>query len=65
MSQAQLDREVAHLTGESVSFIRSMGFSPLNPPYPPRPRKCGRQAAARVRKAHAGDAAEQMLRKAA
>ena len=39
MSQTQLDREVAHLTGESVRFIRSMGFSPMNIPYPQQPRE--------------------------
>lgn len=65
MSQAQLDREVAHLTGESVSFIRSMGFSPLNPPYPPRPRKCARQAAVRLLRMKEAAPSDPMARKAA
>jgi len=64
MSQAQLDREVAQVTGESVGFIRSMGFSPMNVPSPPRPRKCARQAA--VRLARVKDApSDPMARKAA
>ena len=29
MTQAQLEREVAHQTGENVSFIRSLGFSEM------------------------------------
>lgn len=65
MSQAQLDREVAHFTGESVSFIRSMGFSLLNIPCPQRPRKCGRQAAVRVQKAQKIEPADRVLRRAA
>jgi hypothetical protein len=65
MSQAQLDREVAQLTGESVSFIRSMGFSPLPMPFPQRPRKDARQAAVRVQKAQKIGPADQVLRRAA
>lgn len=65
MSQAQLDREVAQLTGESVSFIRSMGFSPMSMPGPPRPRKCASQAANRILKAQKIEPAEQVLRRAA
>ena len=65
MSQAQLDREVAHLTGESVSFIRSMGFSPLNPPYPPRPRNYRRQAAVRLLRMKDATPSDPMARKAA
>jgi hypothetical protein len=66
MSQAQLDREVAQLTGESVSFIRSMGFSPMNVPCPPQPRKYAIQAAVRVQKARSiNPAADQMARRAA
>ena len=64
MSQAQLDREVAQLTGESVSFIRSMGFSPLNVPCPPRQRKYARQASVRVPKAQ-NVASDQVIRRAA
>lgn len=51
MSQAQLDREVAQLTGESVGFIRSMGFSELNIPRPQQPTRFSRQAAIRLHKA--------------
>jgi hypothetical protein len=45
MTQNQLNREVAHATGESVGFIRSLGFSMVNVPqgyY--RPRRTGAQA---------------------
>jgi len=65
MSQAQLDREVAQLTGESVSFIRSMGFSPMNIPRPPRPRKCARQGSARVLNSQTIELADQGMRRAA
>jgi hypothetical protein len=65
MSQAQLDREVANLTGESVSFIRSMGFSPMNVPSPPTPRQYARQTAVRVQKAQRIEPPDQVLRKAA
>jgi len=39
MTQAQLDRQVAKATGESVELVRSLGFSELvmvdtNPPQP-------------------------------
>lgn len=34
MTQAQIDRQVSRRTGESLSTIRGMGFSPLMPvPY--------------------------------
>ena len=34
MTQAEMNREVASATGESVSTISKMGFSPLTPiPY--------------------------------
>jgi hypothetical protein len=65
MSQAQLDREVARSTGESVGFIRSMGFSPMNMPCPQRPRKDAMQAAVRIQKAQKIDPADQVLRRAA
>ena len=65
MSQAQLDREVAQLTGESVSFIRSMGFSELSIPRPQQPRRFSRQSAIRLHKAPISDPADQVLRKAA
>ena len=65
MSQAQLDREVAQLTGESVSFIRSMGFSELNIPRPQQPRRFNIQTAIRLHKAPINDPADQVLRKAA
>lgn len=65
MSQAQLEREVARTTGESVGFIRSMGFSELNMPCPPSPRKYGRQAALRVQNSQKIEPAEQVLRRAA
>jgi hypothetical protein len=35
MTQAQLDRAVARATGESVAFIRGMGFGLLSLPRPP------------------------------
>jgi hypothetical protein len=38
MNQHQLDRAVAAATGETVGFIRSMGFGALMLPEP-RPRK--------------------------
>jgi len=45
MKQRQLDRAVAHATGESLSTIRCMGFSIFDPGKPreefdalPRPR---------------------------
>lgn len=65
MSQAQLDREVAQLTGESVGFIRSMGFSPMNVPYQPGPRKAAKQAAVRILKGQKVTPVDQVLRKAA
>lgn len=34
MTQADLDRQVSRRTGESLSTVRGMGFSPLTPvPY--------------------------------
>jgi hypothetical protein len=65
MSQAQLEREVARSTGESVGFIRSMGFSELNIPRPQHPRRFGRQAAIRLHKAPNNEPADQVLRRAA
>ena len=65
MKQSQLDREVAHLTGESVGFIRSMGFSPLIIPSPPKPRKYARQAAFRAPKVRHFGSMGQALQKAA
>ena len=65
MSQAELDREVAQLTGESVGFIRSMGFSSMNVPSVPRPRKEARQAAIRGQKSQGAGSFNQVLRKAA
>ena len=65
MSQAQLDREVAQLTGESVGFIRSMGFSPLNLPSPPRRKAYRRQAVVRMHQAQFVGQSEPALRKAA
>ena len=35
MTQAELDREVAGLTGESVRTIRKRGFSLMEVEYPP------------------------------
>jgi hypothetical protein len=65
MTQAQLDREVAQLTGESVGYIRSMGFSEVDMPYPPQPKQYARQAAIRIQKAKKIDPADQMARRAA
>jgi len=36
MNQAQLEREVAGLTGESIRTVRRLGFH-LMEPIPPRP----------------------------
>jgi hypothetical protein len=42
MSQNQLNREVAHATGESVGFIRSRGFNVvIVPQRSHRPRRDG------------------------
>ena len=35
MTQADLNREVASYTGESVTTIRQRGFSLVEPTYPP------------------------------
>ena len=35
MTQADLEREVAHHTGETVALIRRNGFSLLETKYPP------------------------------
>jgi hypothetical protein len=32
MTQAELDRELSHLTGESVATIRNLGFSLVDVP---------------------------------
>jgi hypothetical protein len=32
MTQAELDREISRMTGESVGTIRSLGFSLVEPP---------------------------------
>ncbi|MBI3464355.1 MAG: hypothetical protein HY000_15060 [Planctomycetes bacterium] len=32
MTKSELDRAVAHATGESLATIRSLGFSMLTPP---------------------------------
>jgi hypothetical protein len=32
MTQAELDRELSRMTGESVGTIRSLGFSLIEPP---------------------------------
>jgi hypothetical protein len=32
MTQAELDRELSRMTGESVGMIRSLGFSLVEPP---------------------------------
>ncbi len=43
MTQAQLDRSVARLTGESVDFIHQFGFSEMHVrPAPHRTRKASR-----------------------
>lgn len=52
MTQAQLDRQVARATGESVDFVRSMGFSPLSMPIQtnwPQPGEQQTPVAARKR----------------
>ena len=34
MTQAELDREISHATGESIDTIRNLGFSLVEPPEP-------------------------------
>lgn len=42
MTQHELNREVARATGESINFIREMGFSYVeSPDHPPPTKKDG------------------------
>ena len=51
MTQNQINREVAHATGESVGFIRSLGFEVvIVPRHKRRPRRGGAQARAKQSK---------------
>lgn len=39
MKQADLDREICRVTGESRDLIQRMGFSLVIPPAPSRPKR--------------------------
>ena len=67
MSQAQLDREVARVTGESVDIIRRMGFGPLTiPAYGDDTERAGRMPILPRRRARAAQTVPpELLRRAA
>jgi hypothetical protein len=50
MTQAQLDREVARATGESVEFVRNSGFSEVQVPFVPDWTRKAARIAGRVRR---------------
>jgi hypothetical protein len=50
MTQAQLDREVARATGESVEFVRNSGFSEVQVPSIPDWTRKAARIAGRVRR---------------
>lgn len=49
MKQPDIDRSVAKSTGESVAFIKALGFSLLHLPAPPASRARGRRIFSRRR----------------
>lgn len=49
MNQADLDREICRVTGESRDRIQRMGFSLVVPPAPSQPKKKRRRRPAVIR----------------
>jgi hypothetical protein len=52
MTQSELNREVARVTGESVGFIRNFGFCEVRVPSAPDWTGKGSRIAIRARKAY-------------